>query len=121
MLEIKMSEIIKVTPIIQKLKNLDGLSISTAYEIRKFIKVVTEKTQTFEEARIATVKSLGTERIGDEEKLVQDKIPEFVAQMEELAQKTEKLDISKIPFGSIKDSKGLTPGDLELLDAFIEY
>lgn len=121
MLELKMSEIIKVVPVIQKLKSLEGLTISTAYEIRKLVKAVTEKTQAFEEARIATVTALGTKDVGNDKVLLDEKVPEFVAQMEELSQKTEKLDIVKLPFSAIKDSKGLTAGDLELLDAFIEY
>ena len=121
MLELKMSEIVKAIPVVQKLKEIKDITIATAYEIRKLVKVVTEKTQAFEEARVATVTALGTKQVGNDKVLLDEKFPEFQAQMDELLQKVEKLDIEKIPFAAIKDSKGLTAGDLELLDAFIAY
>lgn len=122
MLEVKIAEIVNAYKVVNKLKELKDINISVAYEIRKLVKAIEEKAKSFEDARIATVTALGTFKTDNgDEMLLPEKQEEFVKQMEELLSKAEQLDITKLSFNSIKDSKGLTAGDLELLDAFIAY
>jgi len=120
MIELKIFELVAALPSIEKLRDAQGLKVSTIYKIKGIVTEVRVKHQNYDESRIALIKSLGTVKVGDQEKILPEKEQEFHTQMAELVNTVEKLDCDPVPLQAIENAEGLTVRDIELLEKFIQ-
>jgi hypothetical protein len=120
MIELKLYELISALPAIEKLRDAKGLKVSTLYKIKNVISASAARSQNYEESRVALIKSLGTVKIDNDERIAPEKEAEFRVQLDELVKIVEKLDIDPIPLKDIENAEGLTVRDLELLEKFIQ-
>jgi hypothetical protein len=120
MIELKLYELIAAKPAIEKLRDAQGLKVAVLYKLKGLLALVATKYQTYEESRIALIKSLGTIKVDNDERIAPEKEAEFRIQMDELHMNVEKLEVDPIPLQVIENAEGLTVRDLELLDKFIQ-
>jgi hypothetical protein len=120
MIEVKLYELISAKPAIEKLRDAQGLKVAVLYKLKMLLSLISTRHQAYEESRINLIKTLGTVKVDNEERISPDKEEDFRGQMAELVNTVEKLDIDPTPLKDIENAEGLTVRDLELLEKFIQ-